>query len=143
MVLFILQHIKILFIEQSSIVRLVIDQLAATYAPSNAFDPFSLSFRQKINTSQYLSLYNKQYYLRKLNAYGSKINICQAASWSFNMQLIVYRGFSSTPNRMPHSLLIFLYKRGALIIDHAQVWYEGWSPWTKRIFLLFNHVHVV
>lgn len=93
--------------------------------------------------SQYLSLYNKQYYLRKLNAYGSKINICQAASWSFNMQLIVYRGFSSTPNRMPHSLLIFLYKRGALIIDHGQVWYEGWSPWTKRIFLLFNNVHVV
>lgn len=136
MVLFILQHIKILFIEQSSIVWLVIDQLAATYAPSNVFDPFSLSFRQKIYTSQYLSLYNKQYYLRKLNAYGSKINICQAASWSFNMQLIVYRGFSSTPNRMPHSLLIFLYKRGALIIDHAQVWYEGWSPWTKRIFFV-------
>lgn len=136
MVLFILQHIKILFIEQSSIVWLVIDQLAATYAPSNAFDPFSLSFGQKIYTSQYLSLYNKQYYLRKLNAYGSKINICQAASWSFNMQLIVYRGFSSTPNRMPHSLLIFLYKRGALIIDHAQVWNEGWSPWTKRIFFV-------
>lgn len=108
MVLFILQHIKILFIEQSSIVWLVIDQLAATYAPSNAFDPFSLSFRQKIYTSQYLSLYNKQYYLRKLNAYGSKINICQAASWSFNMQLIVYRGFSSAA----FIIDIFVQKRG-------------------------------